>query len=63
MIKFAADFFHHELNFGSLVYLIISLILLGGLILISLGILGEYLRRILNELFNEPQYVIDELVL
>jgi glycosyltransferase involved in cell wall biosynthesis len=31
-----------------------------GMILISLGIIGEYLRRVLNELSNEPQYIIDE---
>lgn len=44
-------------------YLMICMTLLGGMILISIGIIGEYMRRILNEFYNESQYVIDEMEL
>jgi len=41
---------------------IISIYLIGGLILFSIGILGKYLSRILKETTNPPNYVIrDEL--
>lgn len=35
---------------------------LGGLILLSLGIVGEYLWRILDETRKRPPYVIDEIL-
>ena len=36
--------------------------LLGGAILMSMGIIGEYLRRILKEISNDPSYIIREKI-
>ena len=41
---------------------ITSIYLVGGLILFSLGIIGKYLQRILIEVTNVPNYVIEELI-
>jgi len=40
--------------------LMISLLFLGGVQLISLGIMGEYISRIASNVRNRPLYVIDE---
>ena len=39
---------------------VITLILLGGLILISLGIVGYYLSRIYDEIKRRPKYIISQ---
>jgi len=44
------------------VSLISSIYLVGGLILFSLGIIGKYLQRILVEVTNVPNYVIEEII-
>ena len=41
--------------------IIITVLILGGLILFSLGIIGEYLLRILDEVRGRPNFVIDEI--
>ena len=41
--------------------LIVAITLLGGIILLSLGIIGEYLRRILTEVSYGQQYAINEI--
>ena len=41
--------------------IIILILIIGGMILFSLGILGEYLLRILDEVRSRPNFVIDEI--
>lgn len=44
------------------VSIISSIYLMGGLILFSLGIIGKYLQRILVEVTNMPNYVIEDII-
>ncbi len=47
----------HELRFFDL-----FLLLLLGSIFLSLGLIGEYISRIYDEVKNRPQYIIDEKI-
>lgn len=42
--------------------LIVTILIIGGLQLLALGMLGEYLGRVLLTINSRPQYVIDETV-
>ena len=42
--------------------IIASIFLLGGLILVMLGLIGEYIGRIYISINNAPQYTIREIV-
>ena len=42
--------------------LMIAVLFLGGIQLISIGVLGEYVGRIYNELKNRPLYVVQEAI-
>ena len=41
--------------------LIITILFLGGLQLLAIGIIGEYLSRIFHETKNRPVYLINEM--
>jgi hypothetical protein len=42
--------------------IMVALLFIGGVQLISLGIIGEYLGRLFNESKPRPMYVVEELV-
>ncbi len=42
--------------------IIVSIVFMGGVILICLGMIGEYIARIYDEVKKRPNYVIDESV-
>jgi len=54
--------------FGSKIYpiglssIILSILFIGGVQLISLGIVGQYIARIYDETKNRPKYIIDEKI-
>lgn len=42
--------------------LLITIIFFGGIQLLTLGIIGEYIANIFNELKNRPEYIIEEKI-
>lgn len=54
------EWFRGETPFRGWAPIMISILLIGGLILFTLGILGEYIWRIYDELRGFPPYVIRE---
>ena len=45
-----------------LTIIVLLLAFLGGMIMLSLGVLGVYIFRIFQEVLARPRYVIDETV-
>jgi dolichol-phosphate mannosyltransferase len=41
--------------------IMITMLILGGLIMLMLGVLGEYIWRILDEVKKRPNYIIDKI--
>ena len=62
-IYYLIDFFFHREKFGSgFTTLILCLLFLGGVQLITIGILGEYIGRMYEEIKQRPLYIVSEKV-
>ena len=57
---FIVHFHHHTISGWS--SLMLSIWFLGGLILMGIGIVGEYIGKIFNEVKGRPRYAIDKTV-
>ena len=53
---------YHGLAVSGYTSMIITLLFLGSAIMISLGIIGEYIANIYDELKNRPSYLVKERV-
>jgi hypothetical protein len=54
-------YFQNQTPFPGWAPIMILLLLIGGLIMIMLGIIGEYLWRVVEEVKNRPKYFIKEI--
>ena len=50
---------HAVAGWGSLMF---SLWFVGGLILVSLGVIGEYIAKVYIEVKNRPRYIVEEFI-
>ena len=62
LIYYIFDYFYSNERVTGWITLIVLLLIIGGLILVALGIIGEYIGRIFLTIHNKPQYVIKEIV-
>jgi dolichol-phosphate mannosyltransferase len=56
------SYFFLELPFQGWAPIMIAILLLGGMIMLMIGLLGEYIWRILDEIKSRPKYIIDEIL-
>ena len=49
-------------SFYGLSTIVLSILFLGGVQLLSIGILGEYIARIYNEVKKRPLFIVDETI-
>lgn len=57
VVAISKYFFKNEVEGWTTIVVLISIF--GGLILLTLGIIGEYIWRILQEIGQKPNYVIE----
>ena len=62
LAKYLYDYFIAKNFIEGWTTVVVLIILFGGLILITLGIIGEYIGRMYLTLNNKPQYSISEIV-
>ena len=55
-------FIFHKTPFLGWAPLMLLLLLIGGLIMIMLGIIGEYIWRLLDEVKSRPRYIVKEII-
>jgi len=53
-------YFFLETPFNGWAPIMIVTLIIGGLIMLMLGVLGEYIWRILDEVKKRPNYIIDK---
>lgn len=56
------SYFYLELPFQGWAPIMIAILLIGGMLMLMIGILGEYIWRILDEIKSRPKYIIDEIL-
>ncbi len=61
-LKYLYDYFITKIFVEGWTTVVILIIFFGGLILTTLGIIGEYIGRMYLTLNNKPQYIISEIV-
>lgn len=54
-------FFVHKTPFQGWAPIMIVMLILGGLIMLMLGVLGEYIWRILDEVKARPNFIVDQI--
>ena len=59
---YLAEYFFKGENVEGWISLMIMLIFFGGLILMSLGLIGEYIGRIFLSINSKPQYTIEKII-
>lgn len=62
MYYFATFFLFHKQSGSGFTTIIMCVLFLGGIQLISIGILGEYIGRIYDEIKQRPLYVVQEKI-
>jgi dolichol-phosphate mannosyltransferase len=55
-------FFMPEITVSGWTFLVISILFLGGVQMIMIGILGNYIGRIYSEVQQRPLYIVDEII-
>ena len=59
-INIVYAFYIHKTPFQGWAPIMMVLLILGGLIMLMLGVVGEYIWRILDEVKGRPNYIIDK---
>lgn len=55
-------YFFRKVPFTGWAPIVILILIIGGGIMVMLGVLGEYVWRIYDEVRRKPQYIIDEII-
>lgn len=61
-IFYIYNYFYLDNRYPGWTSIIVLIFFFGGLILVTLGLIGEYLWRILDEVRKRPNYIIEEVV-
>jgi dolichol-phosphate mannosyltransferase len=59
-VSITFNYFYNNTPFKGWAPIMILLLIIGGLIMLMLGVLGEYIWRILDESKGRPYYIIDK---
>jgi glycosyltransferase involved in cell wall biosynthesis len=61
-ISIVYSFLYQKTPFPGWAPIMLLLLLIGGLIMIMLGVIGEYIWRLLDEVKNRPKYIVKEIL-